>query len=92
MPRNLDRRVEILFPIEDKNIAEKVVHILDLELVDTVKAHTLKNDGTYERVDKRGKDLIDSQRIFCDEAVKEAELALHPRGNRVFIPAERKEE
>lgn len=92
MPRNLDRRVEILFPIEDKNIAEKVVHILDLELVDTVKAHTLKNDGTYERVDKRGKELIDSQRIFCDEAVKEAELALHPRGNRVFIPAERKEE
>ena len=92
MPRNLDRRVEILFPIEDKKIAEKVVHILDLELVDTVKAHTLKNDGTYERVDKRGKDLIDSQRIFCDEAVKEAELALHPRGNRVFIPAERKEE
>ncbi len=92
MPRNLDRRVEILFPIEDKKIAEKVVHILDLELVDTVKAHTLKNDGTYERVDKRGKDLIDSQRMFCDEAVKEAELALHPRGNRVFIPAERKEE
>lgn len=92
MPRNLDRRVEILFPIEDKAIAEKVVHVLDVELVDTVKAHILKNDGTYERVDKRGKDLIDSQRMFCDEAVKEAELALHPHGNRVFIPAESREE
>ena len=90
MPRNLDRRVEILFPIEDREIAAKVVHVLDVELVDTVKAHVLKSDGTYERVDKRGKELIDSQRMFCDEAVKEAQLALHPQGDRVFIPAERK--
>ena len=35
-------------------------------------------------------ELIDSQRMFCDEAVKEAQLALHPQGDRVFIPAERK--
>ena len=41
-------------------------------------------------MDKRGKELIDSQRMFCDEAVKEAQLALHPHGDRVFIPAERK--
>ena len=91
MPRNLDRRVEILFPILDRRIAEKVTHILDVELADTVKAHVLKADGSYDRVDKRGKELIDSQRVFCDEAVKEAQEALHPRGERVFIPAEAKE-
>ena len=88
MPRNLDRRVEILFPIEDKEIAKKVIHILDVEMADTVKAHILKPDGSYERVDRRGKDLIDSQRVFCDEAVKEAQEAARPRGERVFVPAE----
>ena len=61
------------------------------KLADTVKAHVLKADGFYDRVDKRGKELIDSQRVFCDEAVKEAQEALHPRGERVFIPAEAKE-
>lgn len=90
MPRNLDRRVEILFPIEDREIAKKADHILELELADTVKAHVLKPDGTYERVDRRGKELVDSQRIFCEEAVKEARAAAHPHGGRVFIPAERK--
>ena len=88
MPRNLDRRVEILFPIEDKEIAKKVIHILDVEMADTVKAHILKPDGSYERVDRRGKDLIDSQRVFCDEAFKEAQEAERPRGERVFVPAE----
>ena len=88
MPRNLDRRVEILFPIEDKEIAKKVIHILDVEMADTVKAHILKPDGSYERVDRRGKDLIDSQRVFCDEAVKEAQEAARPKGERVFVPAE----
>ena len=88
MPRNLDRRVEILFPIEDKEIAKKLIHILDVEMADTVKAHILKPDGSYERVDRRGKDLIDSQRVFCDEAVKEAQEAARPKGERVFVPAE----
>ena len=92
MPRNLDRRVEILFPIEDREIARKVTHILDVELADTVKAHILKPDGTYERVDRRGKDLVDSQRIFCEEAVKEAQAAARPHGERVFVPKEAKEE
>ena len=34
MPRNLDRRVEILFPVEDEILKEKVIHILELELED----------------------------------------------------------
>ena len=61
MPRNLDRRVEILFPVEDENLKEKVIHILKLELEDNVKAHLLQPDGSYEKVDKRGKVLVNSQ-------------------------------
>ena len=88
MPRNLDRRVEILFPLEDSGIRKKALHILELELEDTVKAHILRSDGTYDRVDKRGKELINSQLQFCAEAVKEASALKSGRDNRTFIPRE----
>ena len=54
MPRNLDRRVEIMFPVEDDVLREKVIHILEVELEDNVKAHILQPDGSYEKEDKRG--------------------------------------
>lgn len=92
MPRNLDRRVEILFPLEDEAIQQKAEHILDVELADTVKAHILKPDGTYERVDRRGKDLINSQMQFCEEAVRTAKAGQSARGNRIFVPEESAEE
>ena len=88
MPRNLDRRVEILFPLEDSRIRDKALHILLLELEDTVKAHIMRTDGTYDRVDRRGKELINSQLLFCEEAVKEAKALAPGRDNRTFIPKE----
>ncbi|MDE6970569.1 MAG: RNA degradosome polyphosphate kinase, partial [Eubacterium sp.] len=50
MPRNLDRRVEIVFPVLDQELKKKVLHILDLEFEDNVKAHILQPDGTYEKI------------------------------------------
>lgn len=51
MPRNLDRRVEILWPVEDARLREALRrHILDVHLRDTVKARRLLPDGSYERV------------------------------------------
>ena len=64
MPRNLDRRVEIIFPVENEELKHKVMHILDVELADNTKAHLLQKDGTYEKVDKRGKVLVNSQLEF----------------------------
>ena len=49
MPRNLDRRVEILFPVEDEKLKERLLHILDVQLNDNVKAHFLQPDGTYAK-------------------------------------------
>lgn len=88
MPRNLDRRVEIIFPVLEDSLKEKAIHILDVELKDNVKARVLESDGNYVRIDKRGKTLINSQRVF----VEEAEFAI-PRSDdgqkgRIFIPAE----
>ncbi|MCX7747618.1 MAG: RNA degradosome polyphosphate kinase [Clostridia bacterium] len=86
MGRNLDRRVELLFPLEDKEIREKVKGILDVCLKDTVKARLLKNDGTYSRVDKRGKEIVDSQEYFYKHAVKVAEELNKDYNNEEFKP------
>lgn len=86
MPRNLERRVEILFPVEDARLKEKVLHILEGQLKDTVKAHILQPTGEYEKVDKRGKVLYNSQEGFCMEAIAAAAASKEEENSRVFIP------
>lgn len=86
MPRNLERRVEILFPVEKPELKEKIMHILDGELKDTVKAHILKEDGTYDKVDKRGKAIYNSQMEFALEAKAAVKLSRQQINDRVFIP------
>ena len=88
MPRNLDRRVEILFPVLDDTLKEKVKHILDVELADNTKAHVLKPDGEYEKIDRRGKVLVNSQKQFCEEAVAAVPKTDHVYRERGFVPAE----
>lgn len=86
MPRNLDRRVEITFPVENPDLKQQVIHILTTELEDNVKAHVLQPDGTYEKVDKRGKTLVNSQQQFCEEAVQAARPKHKEPMPRKFIP------
>ncbi len=88
MPRNLDKRVEILFPVEDPDLKEEVKHILDIQLADTLKAHELNSDNVYEKIDKRGKALLGAQAYFCEEARERAKREADPALSRVFIPAE----
>ena len=92
MPRNLDKRVEIVFPVEDEKIKKEVMHILQIQMEDNVKAHILQPDGSYEKIDKRGKTLICSQDYFCEEATRKAQVVLEPADTRVFRPAEPLEE
>lgn len=72
MPRNLDKRVEIMFPVEDPQAKAKAKHILDVQLADTLKAYILQPDGTYEKQDLRGKAKICAQDVFCEEAIAAA--------------------
>ena len=94
MPRNLDKRVEIVFPVEDEQLKEEVKHILQIQLEDNVKAHILQPDGTYEKVDKRGKMLLNSQDFFCEEATRRAKIKQPETAadKRIFVPAEAPEE
>lgn len=86
MPRNLERRVEILFPVEASALREKIKKILEEQLKDTRKAHILKPDGTYKKVDKRGKELFNSQMYFCKEAMEIVRQKEDVQNTRLFIP------
>ena len=88
MPRNLDKRVEIVFPVEDEKLMQEVMHILDVEFEDNVKAHILMPDGEYVKIDKRGKKLVNSQEQFCEEAWNQVPKSPDPIESRRFIPAE----
>jgi polyphosphate kinase len=51
MPRNLYERVEVIFPLKDTLLRERVKHeILDAYLADNTKARVLQRDGSYVRV------------------------------------------
>ena len=50
MPRNLDRRVEIAFPVLDPALRAQIAAVLDVQLGDTVKARRIRPDGTSERI------------------------------------------
>ncbi len=86
MPRNLERRVEILFPIENEELKKKAWHILDLELRDTEKAHIMNDKGEYVKaVVSEDVPRINSQKILCEEAYAEAKT-FNSRNTRIFIP------
>ena len=88
MRRNLSHRVEIVFPVGDAKLVERLKGILTIQLTDERKSHHLRSDGNYARSAKRGQaDAIDSQlRLLTHERtpVKVAKgLAVLSRKRRV---------
>ena len=86
MPRNLDRRVEIVFPVEDDAIKDRIKHILDVLLRDNLKAYAMLSDGTYAKMSRRGKQAIGAQMTFCREAMEGAKEETTVWKGRRFIP------
>jgi polyphosphate kinase len=68
MPRNLNRRVELLFPLEAEHIKTRVMGMIDILLKDVVKAKIKDADKNYNRIDRRGKEVINSQDYFEEQA------------------------
>jgi polyphosphate kinase len=79
MPRNLDRRVELLVPIEDPACRDRLIEVLRACFRDTAKARRLLPDGTYKRVKPNvGEEPYRSQEALyraAVAAVKQAEQA-----------------
>ncbi len=88
MPRNLDKRVEITFPVEDEILKQEVINILTLQLSDTLKAHILQPNGReYEKQDLRGMVKIAAQDEFCRLAMQKQGTVNRADVKTVFEPA-----
>ena len=90
MSRNLDRRVEIMFPVEDARLKKEVKHILDVQLADNVKAQLMQPDGSYRKI-KNAPDMpqVEAQQVFCEEAQEKAKAVTEGadvHSSRVFTP------
>lgn len=65
MPRNLDKRVELMFPIKSEEIRKRLEYILKVQLMDTEKAWELQADGRYVRMRNKAHSLpINAQECF----------------------------
>ncbi len=69
MPRNLNKRIELAFPVKDASIRARIQAILDVELSDNRKAWALGESGKYARV-PRGEPPVNCQETMIAEAVQ----------------------
>lgn len=76
MPRNLDRRVELVFPVEDEDIKKRVQEVITVSFKDTVNARQQLSTGVYKSVDKRGKHKTNCQKFFSKLALKAQKQAM----------------
>lgn len=74
MTRNTERRVEVAAPILAPALADRVCNIFDICMRDNVKARELKSDGLYERVSAEGKEPLNSQLYFYEQAYEQAKI------------------
>ncbi|GGL53381.1 RNA degradosome polyphosphate kinase [Sporolactobacillus putidus] len=65
MSRNLNRRVELMFPIEDDEIRVTIIHLFDTMMNDNVKTRIMGDDGLYRKPDRRGKASVNAQEHFA---------------------------
>ena len=86
MPRNLDKRVEITFPVEDEDLKKRVIEILEIQLSDTLKAHIMQPDGSYAKQDLRGREKLEAQNYFCKQAMGSLKEDDKKKVSRIFIP------
>lgn len=84
MPRNMERRVELLFPVEDVTIKNRLMHILDVLLQDKVKAYVMESDGSYTRNTQQ--EGISAHSTFCKEAKDALLQEVEDNNGRRFIP------
>jgi polyphosphate kinase len=75
MQRNLDRRIEILFPVESPAQKKRLIETLDLYFRDNVKSWVLLPDGSYARSESGGRKRVRAQEALCEWAEEEERAA-----------------
>jgi polyphosphate kinase len=90
MPRNLDRRVELMFPLQQEDLKKRVIEVLRAQMADNQKARLLKPDGSYERVRPGRSESLRVQEYLYSRSIEEQELAQSHTPVR-FVPIEGRE-
>lgn len=96
MTRNLDRRVELLFPIEQEDLHQRTMKIFDIMWSDNVQARLLVCDR-FTRINRRNQEPLSSQDRFIAQAARQIEKQKERRREAkenpgVFTPMQRHEE
>jgi polyphosphate kinase len=86
MQRNLDRRVELVFPIDDPDLRERAFGILNTMLSDNINSRIMQPDTAYLHIDKRGKTLCNCQTEFAEQAKNALALLEEQDANKPFVP------
>lgn len=75
MRRNLNRRIEVMFPVYDQDIKNRLIFILETTFRDNHNSRRLNPDGSYTRIQPESEEQrFSSQRYFRDEANREFEI------------------
>jgi polyphosphate kinase len=83
MPRNMDRRVELFFPVDDEKVKEEVMNVLEAGFKDNVKARALQSDGSYKRCTINGKPFRSQEELYKMTCKA---LTVNKEKEEVFIP------
>ncbi|NBO37130.1 polyphosphate kinase 1 [bacterium] len=79
MPRNMDKRVEVVWPVEEEHLKAKVMEILSYSLKDNTKAHVMRSDGTYVQASPVRNKNFRSQDKMIEFARTESQATLRLR-------------
>lgn len=85
MPRNLDRRVELVFPVEDEHIIKRVEETIDLLINDTENVRVQQPDGTYKFQDRRGRTQLNCQLELAKRAKQALKQAQEEAQNTALL-------
>ena len=96
MTRNLDRRVELLFPVEQEDLHQRTMRIFEIMWADNVQARLLVCDR-FTHINRRNQEPLSSQDRFIDQAARQIEKQKAARREAkenpgVFTPMQRHEE
>lgn len=86
MQRNLDRRVELVFPVEDEALRQRAFDILNLMLSDNINARVMQSDTVYTHIDKRGKAPCNCQIEFSHLAQDAVKQLIEQDSSKPFRP------
>ncbi len=76
MPRNLDRRIEMLVPIDDAASKKELIEALDIYFRDNTKAWALESNGSYSKVEAGKGKKVRAQEVLCNRALAAEDILL----------------